>query len=195
MKKSKSMKIHIFSILYNIIFYILIIGIMAGAVMFATDQNPRKSVFGYRFYEALSDSMSPEIRKGDMVILKMTDPSDIRDGDIITYTVDDIGAVTVTHRVLRTTTDSSGNPVFITKGDANQLEDGEIDGSRVIGKVVHCIPAIGFLISLIRQHTGLLLGVVIVFTAAGYGIKRLHKRRGRTGGASDDAHTSAAKLR
>ena len=81
------------------------------------DRNDR-SIFGFRFYIALSDSMSAtDFDAGDLVLVKQTDPLKLEVGDIIAYqsqNTENYGE-TVTHKIRAKTMDENGN----------RVEDGE----------------------------------------------------------------------
>ena len=64
----------IISIVGNVMFVVLIIGILGGAFLFANNKSSDKSVFGFRFYNVLTPSMTPEIPVGSMVFVKMMEP-------------------------------------------------------------------------------------------------------------------------
>lgn len=70
-------------VMFDILFYIAILAMIAGSTMSAFSNNASKSISSYRFYTVLSDSMRPTFSKGDMIIVKLTD--DVKEGDIITF--------------------------------------------------------------------------------------------------------------
>ena len=102
-------------------------------------------VSGYFHYYALavgSNSMKNKINKGDVVIVEKVgnNYSNIKVGDIITY---NHGNVIIIHRVVEVR-NSNGYYSFITKGDANLLNDKYIvDQSMIVGKVRFKIPFVG----------------------------------------------------
>lgn len=91
-------------------------------------------IFGYSGFEVISGSMSGTIEIGDMILVKITD--DVKLDDIIVYKE---GNSFITHRLITIYGDR-----YITKGDANNSEDREINASQVVGKVVHIIPKVSF---------------------------------------------------
>ena len=67
-----------------------------------------------------SDSMSPEINRGDLVIARAASAGDVEVGDVIS--VENRAGVRVTHRV--ETVDPFGSSIqFTLKGDANAVPD------------------------------------------------------------------------
>lgn len=84
------------------------------------------------------ESMLPTVREGDLVILlKVSDPSEIRVGDVVVYR--SIGDRLIIHRVIEVR--RVGNEYFyVTKGDNNLYPDiGDtihgVSFSRIVGKV------------------------------------------------------------
>ena len=88
------------------------------------DKSPR--FFDYYIFEVKSGSMENTIHINDYIIVKKT--NDIKLNDIVTYKKDNYY---ITHRVI----DIDGNKV-ITKGDANNLQDDEINRKDIIGKYI-----------------------------------------------------------
>ena len=110
--------------------------ILGGALAFALNPSPAKSIFGYRMYE----------------VVQITPPQDIAVGDIVTYAVSPDGTTVVTHRVVDKTTDSEGQTVFSTKGDAADTVDTNVPAAAVIGVVRGHIPIIGYIIGFVRAN-------------------------------------------
>lgn len=101
-------------------------------------------MFGYTIHRIVSGSMQPEFEIGEVIISrKVTDPSEIGIGDIVTFREDGrFDNQKVTHRVLVAPYENGrGDTVFVTKGDANEIDDGEIDFRDVESK---CIAKVNF---------------------------------------------------
>lgn len=126
--------------------------ILGGALAFVLNPSPAKSIFGYRMYEVLSGSMTPALRTGELALVQITPPQDIAVGDIVTYAVSPDGTTVVTHRVVDKTTDSEGQTVFSTKGDAADTVDTNVPAAAVIGVVRGHIPIIGYIIGFVRAN-------------------------------------------
>ena len=135
-----------FELVRKIFVFLLSALIVIGAFLFATSHNPNKSMFGYRYYTVLTDSMSPEFSSGDMIIVKLLNADTIKTGDVITFNPSSGSEAYLTHRVTEKIEDYQGTGVtcFRTKGDANNTDDSFlIDESRVIGKVQFHVPKMG----------------------------------------------------
>lgn len=94
-------------------------------------------------YIIVSQSMSPNIKSGDLIFLRKINISDLEVGDIISYKFQN---VTVTHRIVAVNKEN-----FVTKGDANNIEDLPINNEQVIGKYIFKIPKLGFLYKYLRN--------------------------------------------
>lgn len=86
-----------------------------------------------RSYTVMSGSMSPTIRPGDIIIVKETDPYNIKIGDVLTVESE----FTYTHRVVERLDDG----LFGLKGDANEEPDqNPVEASQIVGKVILVLP-------------------------------------------------------
>ena len=160
----------IVEIFRTIFVYLLAAAIIVGAVLFAANQSPTKSVFGFRYYTVLTDSMKPEFVTGDMVIVKLKDSAEIQQGDIITFNPSSSSDAYLTHRVTEKIENYEGTGVtcFRTKGDANNAEDSFlIDEDRVIGTVAVAIPKLGTFVRFVQLRwyfvVPLILLVIVFF--------------------------------
>lgn len=99
-------------------------------------------VFKYQMFGVGSNSMKPQISKGDAVIIKkITKDEEIKKGDIIAYKRDN---KIIIHRLVKIKT-KNNKKIYITKGDANNSEDNiEIKIKNIKGKVVVKIPYIAY---------------------------------------------------
>ena len=115
----------------------------------------------------VSDSMAPNINKGDLLFLQGVDPEDIEEGDVIVYDAHGlwVGAPEdpIVHRVINII-EEDDKLYFVTKGDANEHKDKEpVPGNRVLGKVIGRIPYVGW-VKIILTDYGLLLPVIIILS-------------------------------
>ena len=88
------------------------LGMMAFTIISVTTfDRADRSVFGYSAFIVLSDSMkATDFDAGDLVIIKQTDPSTLKEGDIISFQSPDesnYGEI-VTHKIREVTTDDEG---------------------------------------------------------------------------------------
>jgi signal peptidase len=125
----------------NIICWTLIAVLTVAVVIFMLTKvgGGTPSVFGYSFHRIESGSMTPELEVGDVILNKdVSDVSQLNIGDIVTFQGDArFDDHKVTHRVLVAPYDNGrGSTVIVTKGDANEVDDGEINVSSVESRFV-----------------------------------------------------------
>ena len=112
-------------------------------------------LFGLQVYTVLSGSMEPTYHTGSLIYVKKVDPYTIRDGQVITFMLDE--NTIATHRVVGVVPDEEDSTVvrFRTKGDANETEDGGlVHYKNVIGTPVFTIPYLGFVANYIQHQHG-----------------------------------------
>ncbi len=100
--------------------------------------NPDKvpSFFGKIPLIVLTDSMSPEINKGDLIFCEEVDTADLKVGDVISFfDPDSSGKSVVTHRIVSIIIDDvTGDVSYRTKGDYNNIEDRlSVPAENVVG--------------------------------------------------------------
>ena len=129
------------------------------------DRNDR-SIFGYRMFVVLSDSMSATFKAGDLIFVKETDPQTLKEGDIIAYISqdsDNYGA-TVTHKIRCAATDEEGNPGFVTYGTTTGIDDPVIVTRQyILGQYRMRLPGVGRFFSYLKTVPGYLLFILLPF--------------------------------
>ena len=155
----------IFDIAFTVFVYLLAAAILVGALLFASNTSPDKSIFGYRYYTVLTGSMEPTYKVGDMIFVHITEPEAINVGDVITFNPSQDSDAYLTHRVTEKLENFEGTGVtcFRTQGDANNAEDSFlIDGGRVVGVVQFGIPSLGYIVRFIQLRWYFVVPVVIM---------------------------------
>lgn len=119
----------------------------------------------FSIYTIASGSMVPNINIYDAVInMRVDDPNDLKVGDVITFRSSSPTNInmTVTHRIKAITKDPDGNVCYVTKGDANPIED-EVCAKykNVIGKVILRIPGVGHVQRFLASGIGWMLFILI----------------------------------
>lgn len=114
---------------------------------------------GWRIDTALSNSMSPTLKAGAVLVTQPVDPTDIEVGNIITYGSPIDGKV-VTHRVIEVREHSP--PLFQTKGDANEDPDPyAVPAENIVGRVWLYVPLLGYAVHFIKTPLGFVLLLLI----------------------------------
>lgn len=157
----------IFDIAFTVFIYLVAVGILIGAILFAFSTRQDKSLFGYRYYTILTESMAPKYNEGDVIFVKVCGGDDIDVGDVITFNPSLSSDAYLTHRVTKkfVVKDEKGNSYtcFNTKGDANNVDDSfVIDESRVIGKVTWCVPKLGYIIRFVHLRWYFIVLIIIM---------------------------------
>ncbi len=124
-KPQKAILSKISSIIIAAIFVLVVIAFLSLIVQTIGGKKP--SIFGYRLYYVLTDSMEPTLSAKDVLICQLLDDTDevkqkVKEGDIITF-VAEYGAqqgMTITHRVVKGVHFDSNYEryVVLTKGDS-----------------------------------------------------------------------------
>lgn len=112
-------------------------------------------LFGLTPYTVLSGSMEPNYHVGSVIYVKNIDPSDLKENDPVTFKAKN-GQI-VTHRIIEVLPKEDDEYLFVTQGDANNVADGILEGSRVIGKPIFTVPYLGYVTSYVQSKAGLLL--------------------------------------
>lgn len=158
-------------ILVNIIVWTIVV--VAVCVMIFTvisvslfDRNDR-TVFGYRAFIVMSDSMSKtDFDAGDVVLIQNVDPADLKAGDIIAYISQDKDnyGETVTHKIRSATTNENGEPGFVTYGTTTGIDDEVVvTYPDVLGQYRGRIPKIGSFFHFLKTVPGYLIFILLPF--------------------------------
>ncbi len=166
------------SILKTVLTWLLVVaavGMMIFTVISVnTFDKANRSLFGYKAFIVLSDSMSTVngdaskgyFDAGDLVLVKEVDCSTLKEGDIISYTstnTENFGE-TVTHKIRSLTTDANGNPGFITYGTHTDTDDANVvTYAYVLGKYSTHIPKVGTFFQFLKTTPGYIVCIFLPF--------------------------------
>lgn len=168
---SKAAKIinTIFSAIIIAIFVVALAAMIYLLVQFVGGKAP--SLFGYRFYFVVTDSMNPTLKPTDMILSKVIkDNNDIeylRDnisqGDVITY-IGKIGqnSELITHRIIVKDgkddifffDEDKNSWMFVAKGDNNVREDSAFPITAIQGVMIRKVGFISKLYNFISNKSG-----------------------------------------
>lgn len=105
-------------------------------------------VMGMKPYIVLSGSMEPTIHTGGIVVIDTRQKDNVQPQDIVAFA--ESNGTVVTHRIIG----GSKEEGFITKGDANDVEDlNGLPAENIIGKYCFSIPYIGYIWSSLMGNT------------------------------------------
>ncbi|MEM3737072.1 MAG: signal peptidase I [Candidatus Bathyarchaeia archaeon] len=142
---------------------LVIVGVWAGMVYLLQTSNPIAFVTG--------TSMLPVMREGDLVVLKGTSAQEISrdfqagDSNIIIVFRSPSSNTFIIHRVIAVEYDDLNNPVgFRTQGyNVPYPDPGTVKESDIVGRVIYCVPYLGYLIIFFGSLEGRIIsGAIIV---------------------------------
>ena len=120
------------SIVTLFLFVILVI------VAFQKFTHNKVTIGNLYIFQIVSESMLPEYRIGDIIVVKKTKIEDLKVGDDVTYlgSAKNFDGLTITHRIIDIRVED-GKRYFTTKGMSNYIEDPEISEENIYGKVIY----------------------------------------------------------
>ena len=143
-----------------ITYFVIYFGDQYLGIKFGTSRMP---MFGA--YVIVSPSMVPTINVNDgVVVQRVLEQNALKVGDVITFSSRDIDyeGLTVTHRIVGKQIVQSGEFVYRTKGDNNNVEDSTlVKFSDIYGKVIMKIPMIGYLYKFLTNPFGFTIAILI----------------------------------
>lgn len=113
----------------------------------------------FKVLTVISGSMEPIIKTGSVVVVKPV--SDYKIGDVITFGPMSKTKAPTTHRINDIKVVDS-QPVYITKGDANNAPDArQITKADIIGKVLFSVPLVGYAVDFAKKPMGFALIIIV----------------------------------
>lgn len=151
----------------------------SAALAITSYMRPDKAptVLGISPLIVVTGSMQPAFSEQDLLIARKVKPDTLQAGDIISYY--DHKDKVVSHRIIRVETDDGGSRVYITKGDANNVEDMHpVPAEKVVGRVVKVIRKGGSVMRVMSQPfmTVLFIAVPLALFYGGLALRKRHAR-------------------
>jgi len=139
--------------IWNVVSTILVVLMVLCAVFLMGSR-----MIGFRCFNVISPSMTPIYNVGDLIYVKEVDPTTIKEGDVITFIVNE-DLVIGTHRVIPVDAEKKH---FYTKGDANDIEDQDpVHFNNVIGVPQFAIPKLGYVSDFVQNPPGMYITVAL----------------------------------
>ena len=155
-KRRKDINTRIKKIIF--IFLVIILYNVVLLYMSYIDKFDTPSFYIYKAYLISTESMEPELKKGDAIIIKKVAEDQLRVNDIVTFKIN--GEI-ITHRIVRID-DVNSEKFYITKGDNNNVEDSdELKFSDIEGKQIIKIPHLGNIVAGLKNGIVIILVVLI----------------------------------
>ena len=152
----------------DMLFSTAIIMILFMVLLSGADGGTPKNIFDFYCFTVLSPSMQDEIPQGSFILVKKTDPFDLKTGDNITFMADK--STSVTHKIAGIYENYAGSGArgFLTKGVNNLKADQDVVFAvNVVGKVVFVLPAAGAALSYLNDNVFLvfiIFGLVMILS-------------------------------
>ena len=127
-----------------------------------TNKDEVPKIGGYAPLIVLTPSMEPNIKSGDLIIVKQIDGNDVKEKDVIAFVdPDGNGTSILTHRV-KEVYEEDGTLYFRTQGDANNAEDRlPVSEDKLVGIYVTRIGGAGNVAMFMQTTAGLVVCVVV----------------------------------
>lgn len=155
-------RINIFKKIAKEIIYILLIILIYNIFLIATsslNKTEAKEIFGYKAYIISSNSMFPNIKNGDTIIVKEVEQEKLKVGDVISFQREE---EIITHRIIEVI-GLNEKKEYITKGDNNNIQDDNtIKYEDIEGLAILRIPLLGKIIILLENKIYLIFLILIV---------------------------------
>lgn len=134
--------------------YDAIISLLVAAVVILVILLVGVRLFGIKPFTVLSGSMEPRYHVGSVIYVEEVDPRELSVGDALTFSVN--GTV-ITHEIINIVdAQSTGDMLFETQGLTNNVSDGYIPVSSIIGRPVFTIPYLGYVAEYVQKPVGLM---------------------------------------
>ena len=160
-QKRKELHARIRKLVY--IFLVIILYNIVLLYMSYIDKFDTPSFYIYKAYVITTNSMEPELKKDDVVVIKKAKADYLKQGDIITFKQN---GETITHRIVQID-DIEDGKLYITKGDNNNVQDEQgLRFDQIEGKLVIKIPQLGKMVASFKN--GIIIVLVLLISAIIY---------------------------
>ena len=157
-QKRKELHARIRKLVY--IFLVIILYNIVLLYMSYIDKFDTPSFYIYKAYVITTNSMEPELKKDDVVVIKKAKADNLKQGDIITFKQN---GETITHRIVQI----EDGKLYITKGDNNNVQDEQgLRFDQIEGKLVIKIPQLGKMVASFKN--GIIIVLVLLISAIIY---------------------------
>ncbi len=153
MKKRQSKKSVKIATVIVVVIFILSFSLLIFAAI--SRNNPDMSLFGYRFYYVLTDSMEPDIKKGSFILVDEVPFDELKVGDVISFVSrdPDIEGEINSHAIYSIDKNKEGITELTTKGTNNpKPDDYKVYEADIKGKVVYDSYTIGSFLELLSDR-------------------------------------------
>lgn len=158
----------------KIILNLFIMAFLIYMILTAFFPNAAERFLPVRHYVIVSESMEPDIYKGDIILVNKPDYSNLKANDIISFYVDtnlDGKEEIVSHYIYSIEVNTDGERIYKTINAKRQTPDSwELRDNNIIGQIVYTVPKIGKFLLFTQSSIGrlalinnLLIIIMIVY--------------------------------
>lgn|SRR5574344_277663 len=150
----------IYGILENTIIILACLFCLFGILQRTVFQD--KTIFGYRMFVIITDSMAPKLKSGDIIVSKTVDTNILKKDDIIIYQgmEGEFANKIIVHQIEKVTTEQD-TKIFYTRGINNGAVDPAVYERQVYGKLVYKFVLLSIINRIISTKIGFILIVVL----------------------------------
>lgn len=185
--EKETKKKNIFQIILSLLWWcaVALLFLLLVNVFGAKISGKVPSIFGYSIMNIVSGSMEDEIPKDSYILIKRTDAENVKKGDIICFYSSDpkIYGMPNTHRVVEDPIITEDGIEFVTRGDANGINDKvTAKGDRLIGVYVKTLDGLTAFTKLLHGKTMIIVIVclqIAAFSMFGYGLYNAKKNENK----------------
>lgn len=164
LKKKTLLEILIDTFLFLIVITALIIAALSILIIVKKTLYPHKvpDIMGIKPFIVLTGSMEPNIKSGDLVLVKEVDIEQLKEGDIIAFRHMEEDVVLI-HRIVGRETEEE--IILRTKGDNNQTEDKlNVNCENIEGIYIMRFEKIGKIAMFMRSHEGVVISILAIIS-------------------------------
>ena len=165
----------IFNFILGVVMWVVII--VAGFVTILTLSSQERGysiIFNKLIFSVDSDSMEPEISKGDLLINKKYDSSLLKEKDIIVFNVLENNKKVVRISRINSVSNINGITSYITLSDNNSIDMRHVESSDIVGVYEGKVPVVGTIYTFLKGKTTffvcILLPLALFFTYQVYNL-------------------------
>jgi len=183
--KKQTKPISVIGKIFETLFLIICAAFVITAVAtfaFGRQEVNGVSVGPYSMFSVMTGSMRPTIETGSLIVTKAVPAEDLKAGDILTYSPRN-DEVLVTHRIMEVIRDEDGGYSYVTRGDANEVNDpAPVRYENATGRVVFWINGVGRALNYIATPKGIasIVSAIVLLIAAMYLVGRRNGKKGET---------------
>lgn len=133
-------------------------------ILFQRIRGHVPTLFNRSIFVVVTDSMTPQYNPSDVIVVKIVDPSSIKNGDVITYygQEGELADKIITHKVVKDPYEEDGVWHYQTQGiKQGAILDPEITEEYVIGVVTYKLRVVSFLYKVLTNIYGFMFIVAV----------------------------------